>query len=89
MEDLYDIDNCMDDREFRNYVYAILPRLGFENVGIEDVRISDEDKINDNDLFASKNGFSYTVQTYLNKEINQKIINECFKDMEKNMLLLV
>ena len=83
MNEIFIIDNSMDDREFRNYVCSILPKLDFNNIRIEDVRISDEDKINDNDIFADKNGFSYTVQTYLNKTVTKKTLNECMKDMEK------
>lgn len=84
MNDIFIIDNSMDDREFRNYVCSILPKFDFNNVRIEDVRLSDEDKINDNDIFADKNGFSYTVQTYLNKNVSKKTLNECMKDMEKD-----
>ncbi len=84
MIDMFIIDNSMDEREFRNYVCSILPKLGFNNVRIEDARISDEDKINDNDMFADKNDFSYTVQTFLNKNITKKELDECVKDMDKD-----
>lgn len=84
MIDMFIIDKSMDEREFRNYVCSILPKLGFNNVRIEDTKISDEDKINDNDMFADKNDFSYTVQTFLNKNITKKELDECVKDMDKD-----
>ena len=83
MNDIEIIDNYMDEREFRNYIAYHLPDFGFEKIRIEDERISDENKVNDNDIFAIKNKISYTVLTYLNKEITDKELKECYTDMEK------
>lgn len=83
MKDLLIIDSFLDDREFRNYVHSILLKNSFTNVAIEDERLSDRYKINNNDILAIKNGTIYTVQTYLNKEISKKEINETLNDMKK------
>lgn len=83
MNDIDIIDNYMDDREFRNYIVSLLPEFGFVKIKIEDERISDEDKLNDNDIFARKDKITYTVLTYLNKEITEKELEECHDDIEK------
>ena len=62
--DLMIIDNFVDDREFRNYDSSLLEKRGFKKIGINDVRLSDEDTINDNDMTAELNGMSYTIQTF-------------------------
>lgn len=86
MKDISIIDNFLDNREFRNYVVSILPKLGFENITIDDVRISDCDSINDNDIKAYKNGVRYTIQTYLNQNITKKETDETIDDMLKEGL---
>ena len=83
MKDISIIDNFLDDREFRNYICSLLPKFGFNDVEIEDVRVSDTEAINDNDVIAIKNDMKYTVQTYLNKIITEKEINETVLDMDK------
>ena len=86
MEDIKIIDNSLDDREFRNYVCYILPKLGFDNIKIEDERIADNDKENDNDIIAKKDNISYTILTYLNREIGKKEIDEVVKDIIKEQV---
>ena len=76
MKDMSIIDNFLDEREFRNYIYNLLPSLGFENILIDDVRVSDQKDINDNDLKAEKNGMRYTIQTFLNTDITKLEISE-------------
>lgn len=83
MKDLLIIDQFLDDREFRNYVHSILIKNQFTNVAIEDARLADKSRINDNDILAIKNGLIYTVQTFLNKEVTKKEVNETIKDMKK------
>ena len=81
MKDMSIIDNFLDEREFRNYIYSLLPSLGFENIFIDDVRVSDAKEINDNDLKGEKNGLRYTIQTFLNTDITKKEIDETIEDM--------
>ena len=83
-EEIKHVDNYMDDREFRNLVYAILKRTGFTNVELVDERLVDDSKTNDNAILARMNDFTYLISTYLNKEITIEIINECFKEIEQN-----
>ena len=83
MKDLSIIDNFLDNREFRNYIVSILPKFGFENITIDDTRISDNDIINDNDIKAYKNDKRYTIQTYLNQDITKNEIAETITDMLK------
>ena len=83
-EEIKHVDNYMDDREFRNLVYAILKRTGFTNVELVDERLVDDSKTNDNVILARMNDFTYLISTYLNKEITIEIINECFKEIEQN-----
>lgn len=82
MKDVSIIDNFVDDREFRNYIYSLLPKLGFNEVLIEDVRLSDIERINDNDMIGFKNNMKYTIQTFLNKVITKKEIEETVLDMK-------
>ena len=77
------IDEFLDEREFRNYCSYWLTKLGFSNIRIEDSRLSDGDQINDNDIFASKKNKKYTIQTFLNKDISKKELDETIKDMKK------
>lgn len=83
MEDIKILDNYVDKREFRNYIHKVLIDNGYSLVQIEDVRIADKDKINDNDIRACKEDMVFTIQTFLNKEITEKEINETIKDIEK------
>ena len=81
MNDLFIIDNYVDEREFRNYINELLKRKGYERINIDDVRIADSDKINDNDIIAKKGEIYYTIQVFLNKDITKKQIDETLKDM--------
>lgn len=83
MNDLFIIDNYVDEREFRNYINELLKKKGYQRIRLDDTRISDRDKINDNDIFAKKGEIYYTIQVFLNENITQKHINETLKDMEK------
>ena len=80
MTDSTIIDNFIDDREFRNYVVSLLPKLGYELIGIDDARISDESIDNDNDVLARKDGRRYAIQTYLNMDITLDSLNEAIID---------
>ena len=82
MQDLFIIDNYVNEREFRNYINSLFIKKGFKRVTIDDVRISDSDKLNDNDILIKKGEVYYTVQIYLNTDITLKHINETLKDME-------
>ena len=82
MKDVSIIDNFVDDREYRNYISNLLPKLGFRDVEIEDVRLSDIEKINDNDMIGYKNNMKYTIQTFLNRIITKKEIEETILDMK-------
>lgn len=83
MKDLFIIDNYVDEREFRNYINFLLLEKGYIKVTIDDVRIADKDKYNDNDILAKKGEIYYTIQTFLNTDINKKQIDETLKDMDK------
>ena len=83
MKDLFIIDNYVDEREFRNYINSLLLEKGYIKVTIDDVRIADRDKYNDNDILAKKGEIYYTIQTFLNTDINKKQIDETLKDMDK------
>lgn len=83
MKDLFIIDNYVDEREFRNYINSLLLEKGYIKVTIDDVRIADKDKYNDNDILAKKGEIYYTIQTFLNTDINKKQIDETLKDMDK------
>ena len=83
MKEIDIVDNYMDRREFRNYVNTMFYKHNYCPIKIDDVRISDDDKTNDNDLIVTKDNVKYTVQTYLNKKIGEKQIDETIKDMKK------
>ena len=83
MKDLFIIDNYVDEREFRNYINSLLLEKGYIKVTIDDVRIADRDKYNDNDILAKKGEIYFTIQTFLNTDINKKQIDETLKDMDK------
>ena len=82
MKDINILDNFVDEREFRNYIYSLLREHGFSSVIFDDVRSSDDEKINNNDMLAKKNDVIYTVQTFLNVPIGEQEIDETLKDME-------
>ncbi len=77
------IDEFIDEREFRNYSGYWLSKLGFSDIKIEDPRLSDSDPINDNDILASRNNKTYTIQTFLNTDITKKEVDETKEDMLK------
>lgn len=83
MKDLFIIDNYVDEREFRNYINSLLLKKGYIRVTIDDVRISDKDLLNDNDIFAKKGELYYSIQTFLNVDIGKKQIDETLNDMKK------
>ena len=83
MKDLFIIDNYVDEREFRNYINLLLKKKGYERVSIDDTRIADRDKLNDNDMLAKKGELYYTIQTFLNTDIKESQIDETLKDMQK------
>lgn len=83
MNDLFIIDNYVDEREFRNYINELLKKKGYHRVLIDDVRIADSNKINDNDIIAKKGEIYYTIQVFLNKNITKKEIDETLNDMAK------
>ncbi len=56
-------------------------------IEVEDVRLSDKDKENDNDILVVKNNITYTVQTYLNTKIGKKEIEDTLNDFEKEKVL--
>lgn len=82
MNDLEILDNYLDKREFRNYISTILYKFDYTDFEIDDVRLSDDDETNDNDLIAFKNGMKYTIQTFLNNDITENEINETIEDMK-------
>ncbi len=86
MEEIKIVDNYMDDREFRNYINTMFYKHDYHLISIDDVRISDGIKKNDNDLIVTKNNIKYTVQTYLNTKIGEKQITETLNDMKKEEL---
>ena len=81
MNDLFIIDNYVNEREFRNYINSLLIKKGYSRVTIDDPRISDLDKHNDNDILIKKGEIYYTIQIYLNTDIKEKHIDETLKDM--------
>ena len=87
MEEIKIVDKYMDEREFRNYVNTMFYKHNYNLVEIEDVRLSDKDKKNDNDILVTKDNIIYTVQTYLNTKITEKQIEETLKDFEKEKVL--
>ena len=87
MEEIKIVDKYMDEREFRNYVNTMLNKHNYNLIEIEDVRLSDKDKENNNDILVSKNNITYTVQTYLNTKIGKKEIEDTLQDFEKEKVL--
>ena len=87
MEEIKIVDKYMDEREFRNYVNTMLNKHNYNLIEIEDVRISDKDKENNNDILVSKDNTTYTVQTYLNTKIGKKEIEDTLQDFEKEKVL--
>jgi len=83
MKDVEIIDSFVDDREFRNYVINLLENNGFKLIKIDDERVSDKSRLNDNDFIVEKNNTSYTVNTFLNKEIGEKQLKEVINDIKK------
>ena len=83
MNDLEILDNYLDKREFRNYISTILYKFDYTDFEIDDVRLSDDDETNDNDLIAFKDGMKYTIQTFLNNDITENEINETIEDMKQ------
>ena len=77
------IDKYVDEREFRNYSTYWLSKLGFKNITIDDPSLNDKDSTNDNDFKATKRNKEYTIQTFLNKNITEKEVEETLIDMEK------
>lgn len=82
MNDLFIIDNYVDEREFRNYINSLLKKKGYERISIDDPRIADHDKFNDNDIIAKKGELYFTIQTYLNTNIGEKQIKETLEDIQ-------
>ena len=87
MKEIKIVDNYMDEREFRNYVNTMFYKHKYNLIEIEDVRLADKDKENDNDILVAKDGITYTVQTYLNTKIGRKEIEETLQDFEKEKVL--
>ena len=87
MEEIKIVDKYMDEREFRNYVNTMLNKHNYNLIEIEDVRLSDKDEENNNDILVSKNNTTYTVQTYLNTKIGKKEIEDTLQDFEKEKVL--
>ena len=87
MEEIIIVDKYMDEREFRNYVNTMLNKHNYNLIEIEDVRISDKDEENNNDILVSKDNTTYTVQTYLNTKIGKKEIEDTLQDFEKEKVL--
>ena len=83
MEEIKIVDNYMDEREFRNYIFTMFNKYNYFPIKIDDVRLSDEDITNNNDLLVTKDDITYSVQTYLNTEITEKQIEETKEDMDK------
>lgn len=81
MELLKVIDNSLDDREFRNIIYNLLLYKKYREYRIDDTRICDDDPKNNNDLYAENDFTSFTIQTYLNKNITRKEVDETIVDM--------
>ena len=83
MEEIKIVDNYMDEREFRNYIFTMFDKNNFYPITIDDVRLSDDDTKNNNDLLVTKDDITYSVQTYLNTKITEKQIEETLQDMDK------
>ena len=83
MQDITIIENFMNMFEFRNYVQGVLLKHDYKPVCMDDERWADEDPKNNNDMLARKGDILYTVQTYLNKQITLREIEETIEDMKK------
>ncbi len=84
MKDIKIIDNFINDMEFRNYIHGRLYRSEeYSEPEIDDVTLSDDDKVNDNDIVVMQDGRMYTVQTFLNKDITLKQLKETKADIDK------
>ncbi|MBO4600681.1 MAG: restriction endonuclease [Bacilli bacterium] len=83
MQDIDIIENFMNSFEFRNYVQSVLIKHNYEPVSMDDDRWSDDDPKNNNDMIAKKGDIKYTVQTFLNKKITTREIEETVEDMKK------
>ena len=83
MQDIGIIENFMNSFEFRNYVQSVLIKHNYEPVRMDDERWSDDDPKNNNDMIARKGDILYTVQSYLNKQITLREIEETLEDMKK------
>lgn len=83
MKEIKIVDNYMDEREFRNYVSTMFYKHGYHPIEIDDARLKDKDKSNDNDILVTKNNIKYTVQTYLNTKISNDQIEDTKEDMKK------
>lgn len=77
------VDEFLDEREFRNYSSYWLSQLGFKDIQVEDPYLSDDDPKNDNDILASRRRKEYTIQTFLNRDITKKEVDETLEDMAK------
>ena len=82
MTDLEILTKFVDRREYRNYIHYKLYKLGYDAVKIDDERVFDGVEVNDNDLTVEIAKTKCTVQTFLNKTINEKDIKETIEDME-------
>lgn len=83
MEEIKIVDNYMDEREFRNYVGTMFYKHGYYPIEMDDARLKDDDKTNDNDILVTKDKKIYTVQTYLNMKIGDEQIEETKHDIIK------
>lgn len=87
MSELYAIDKCINEFEFRNFVAWFLEKKEYHFVSMDDDRWSDNESKNDNDFIVVKDGTKYTVQVFLNKKINNDIIEETEDDIERENVL--
>ena len=87
MKEIKIVDHYLDKREFRNYVNTMLIKNNYIRFKIDDTRLSDDNEENDNDITVVKDNIKYTVQTYLNKRIGKKQIQETLDDMKKEKVL--
>lgn len=83
MEEIEIVDDFMNKFEFRNYVNTMFYKHDYKKLKPDDERWSDDDFYNDNDLLVTKDGVTYTVQTYLNIIIGNTQLEETVRDMKK------
>jgi HJR/Mrr/RecB family endonuclease len=81
MDELTLIDSFLDDREFRSRIATLMQERGYE-IEVEDARIADGRSDNDNDLLVRREGKTYTVQTFLNRDITDREIRETVLDID-------